>query len=161
MAKAQARPTDFTGVTIQRLQKEKEAELKAREGQISLIHQQEAEDSKRIVDLTGNPSAPVIVDDMEDEEFDDGLIDTVKVTVQPVVVEEEVDYTKGPPVKPAVVVAPVTVVAGPVNKKMRVNTDIEQMTFGYGKHYDFKVGVTYNIPIELYNWLEEQGYVRH
>lgn len=44
---------------------------------------------------------------------------------------------------------------------LRVNTDIEQMTFGAGTNYDFKVGAKYRVSRDLFNHLEELGYVWH
>lgn len=46
-------------------------------------------------------------------------------------------------------------------KEMRVNTDIDNMTLGAGNHYTFKMGQKYKVTSEVYDWLDEQGYVWH
>lgn len=46
-------------------------------------------------------------------------------------------------------------------KKMRVNTDVEDMTFGHGNNLSFKRGVVYTVPVELYDHMEEIGLVYH
>lgn len=43
----------------------------------------------------------------------------------------------------------------------RVNTPIEQMTFGHGNHFDFEEGVKYRAPKPLYDHLDDLGYVWH
>ena len=44
---------------------------------------------------------------------------------------------------------------------IRVNENIEQMTFGKGTSYDFEVGRTYKVPAALADHLESIGYVYH
>lgn len=44
---------------------------------------------------------------------------------------------------------------------MRVNTDIEDMTFGKGNTYTFKVGVKYKVHKDLHDYLDDLGYVWH
>jgi len=46
-------------------------------------------------------------------------------------------------------------------RKMRVNTDLEQVTIGHGNNYDFYRGQTYTVPVEVYNHLDERGLVWH
>lgn len=45
--------------------------------------------------------------------------------------------------------------------EMRVNTDIDNMTLGAGNHYSFKQGQKYRVTSDVYDWLDEQGYVWH
>ena len=42
---------------------------------------------------------------------------------------------------------------------IRVNSDIEEMTFGVGNHYTFKAGVRYSVPRGLAQYLESLGYL--
>ncbi len=42
---------------------------------------------------------------------------------------------------------------------IRVNSDIEEMTFGVGNHYTFKAGVRYSVPRGLANYLQGLGYL--
>lgn len=50
-----------------------------------------------------------------------------------------------------------------VNKEdtviIRVNTDIEDMTYGVGNNYTFKAGVRYSVPRHLANYLQGLGYL--
>lgn len=68
---------------------------------------------------------------------------------------DEYDYDAGPQVTVGEVSVDVPM------RKMRVNDDVEQMTFGYGTSYDFQRGITYTVPVALYNHLEEIGLVYH
>lgn len=42
---------------------------------------------------------------------------------------------------------------------IRVNSDIEDMTFGVGNHYTFKSGVRYKVSKELAAYLQGLGYL--
>jgi hypothetical protein len=44
---------------------------------------------------------------------------------------------------------------------IRVNTDIEDMTYGVGNQYTFLRGHRYRVPKHLYQWLESRGVVYH
>jgi hypothetical protein len=44
---------------------------------------------------------------------------------------------------------------------IRVNEDIEDMTFGVGNNYSFKAGQKYKVPKNVADHLEEKGYVWH
>jgi len=44
---------------------------------------------------------------------------------------------------------------------IRVNSDIEDMTYGVGTSYTFLRGRRYRVPRDLYNWLESRGVVYH
>jgi ATP phosphoribosyltransferase len=46
-------------------------------------------------------------------------------------------------------------------REFRVNTTIENMTFGHGNHYDFEEGVRYKAEKPLYDHLDSLGYVWH
>lgn len=46
-------------------------------------------------------------------------------------------------------------------RTIRVNSDIENMTFGAGNNFTFKEGGQYRVSAELANYLEELGYVWH
>jgi len=45
--------------------------------------------------------------------------------------------------------------------KFKVNTNLEQVTIGWGNHYDFEQGRTYEAPEHVYKHLEEKGLVWH
>lgn len=42
---------------------------------------------------------------------------------------------------------------------IRVNSDIDEMTFGVGNHYTFKSGVRYKVSRELADYLQGLGYL--
>lgn len=42
---------------------------------------------------------------------------------------------------------------------IRVNSDIEDMTFGVGNNYTFKAGVRYSVPRGLADYLQGLGYL--
>lgn len=46
-------------------------------------------------------------------------------------------------------------------KTFRVNTNLESMTYGHGNHYTFEEGRTYKASKDLYDHLEEMGYIWH
>lgn len=50
---------------------------------------------------------------------------------------------------------------GTPTKKLRVNTDVEDLTFGAGTNYSFYRGQTYSVPAALWEHLEEKGLVWH
>ena len=86
---------------------------------------------------------------------------------------ELVDYSNGPAPKPSAAVSAEIVVKEKF-KIIRINEDIEQMTFGRAdgynnngdlvpgagdiRHYDFSAGREYKVPYELYEHLHEIGY---
>lgn len=80
--------------------------------------------------------------------------------VQAAELAEVVDYTKKSNPEPTEVDV-TDVEVGPTFKELRVNAEIEQMTFGHGNEYNFKPGRVYRVPIEVANHLETLGYVWH
>lgn len=44
---------------------------------------------------------------------------------------------------------------------IRVNEDVEDMTFGVGNNYTFKAGQKYKVPRNVADHLEEKGYIWH
>jgi hypothetical protein len=46
-------------------------------------------------------------------------------------------------------------------REFRVNTSLENMTFGHGNHFDFEEGVRYKAPKPLYDHLDALGYIWH
>jgi hypothetical protein len=46
-------------------------------------------------------------------------------------------------------------------REFRVNTSLENMTFGHGNHFDFEEGVRYKAPKALYDHLDSLGYIWH
>ena len=50
---------------------------------------------------------------------------------------------------------------GPRDKKLRVNTDLEDIVVGQGNYFTFLRGREYTVPAHVYDHLEEKGYVYH
>lgn len=63
-------------------------------------------------------------------------------------------------VETVVEVADVVEVETPT-REFRVNTALENMTFGHGNHFDFEEGVRYKAPKALYDHLDSLGYIWH
>jgi hypothetical protein len=167
---------DFTGAQRQRLADENAKELAQRQEEIGLVNQVDfvtdeegvfdpatgtmvemsAEGQARIEDL----SQPIEVD--EDPILDPSATpayDPMK-NLQAVGVQQQ---ARPQPTNPLEVIdlgdEPVTVEEE--WKVIRVNTDIEQMTYGIGNEYTFVRGKRYRVPFHLYQWLESRGVVYH
>lgn len=152
------RPNDATGRKAEELAALHAAELEERAKEMAIItetNQQGLENT--LVDYTqGPPAAPVVeVPEPGDGRVagpDKGGLDTSGL------VDHAMDQAQKPApeleVRRAVQVREVT-------KTMRVNTKLEMVTYGAGRHYDFEVGPTYRVGIDLYEMLDEKGYVWH
>jgi hypothetical protein len=44
-------------------------------------------------------------------------------------------------------------------RTLRVNTDIDEMTYGVGNTFSLKRGVRYRVSEDLYSWLDSKGLV--
>jgi hypothetical protein len=56
--------------------------------------------------------------------------------------------------------------SGPVevrkpHRVIRVNSDLEDMTYGHGNTYNFKAGQQYKVPADVANHLDRLGFVWH
>lgn len=70
-----------------------------------------------------------------------------------------VDYTNGPVAKPVeddLTVLPDIELEAPT-RTIILNTSLESMTFGAGKHYTFEEGRKYTVPLDLAKHLESKG----
>lgn len=75
---------------------------------------------------------------------------------------EVVDYSEGPSQPPTLTIDEVEVLTPDLAEEfavIRVLDDIEDMTFGAGNLYTFKVGQKYKVSAALANHLEEKGYL--
>lgn len=72
--------------------------------------------------------------------------------------ETPVDYTEGPnpKVEEDLEVAPLVELQEPT-RTIILNTSLESMTFGAGKHYTFDEGRKYTVPADLAEHLREKG----
>jgi hypothetical protein len=169
---------DHTGRERQRLAEEKAAELEERQKEIGLVNQvdivREEEGifdpiTGEMVELPEDAAAkvaalqeqPIVVDDdpildpSQPQEVTDpwkDLRDTVTQQEQkpvPVNAMEVQDF--GP--------EPITV--EDEWRIIRVNSDVEEMTYGAGTTYTFLRGRRYRVPRGLYEWLESRELVYH
>lgn len=46
-------------------------------------------------------------------------------------------------------------------RKMRVNTTLENVTIGHGTNYNFEVGQVYKVESDVYDYLDDLGFVWH
>jgi len=166
---------DFTGSERQRLAEENAAELAERQKEIGLVNQVDiiTEEEGIFDPATGrviemSPEAQARIEALSEPMTveDDPILDPAVITpgygqpTQPTEVQQ----------KPKTVAANVMEVHGgddePVTvesewRVIRVNTDIEQMTYGIGNTYTFLRGHRYRVPFHLYQWLESRGVVYH
>lgn len=160
-------PTDLTGRKQVELQEQHAEELRQREGEIALMNQAQA-----VVDQEG------VFDPATGQRLDGPSTEEVMSSVQYVDdTDEVVDVTGGGdnrpvaqpvnanptlPGRPAVVeVAPQPVVVSGGQKKIRVNSKLEDVTIGQGNHFTFEEGKTYLVDAHVAQHLEEKGYVYH
>lgn len=136
---ARPKPTDATGVARAKATKANEAEIKARQDEISTTHaKQAAQLTDEILDpRIDAPTAPP-------EQVTDGRI--VEPEPAPVVTSEN-----------EIVVAAVGLADDSV--VIRTIADIERMTWGYGNEFSFVAGQKYRVPKDLAEHLESLGYL--
>ncbi len=75
---------------------------------------------------------------------------------------EVVDYSEGPSQAPTLTIDEVEIITPDLTEEfdiIRVVEDIEDMTFGAGNLYTFRVGQKYRVPTALANHLDEKGYL--
>jgi hypothetical protein len=152
------RPGDLTGRTVERQNEENKEALLAREAEISLTNQAKAAAKEGVIDVDTGFEDPDAVDE-NDNEPGDGLTAPPAAVVAP----------SAPPVQrqPESVVHPAEVTHTPdvtVEKPrvtFRVNSDVENMTYGAGTNYTFKEGQRYSGTQDLYNHLDSIGLIYH
>jgi len=168
---------DFTGSERQRLAEEKAKELADRQKEIGLVNQidivEEQEgiwdpETGQMVDLPPDAqeriealSEPVTVD--EDPILDPTVImpgyDPMKDLQEMQTQQQERPAPSNSMEVQDLGPEPMTVESE--WRVIRVNTDIEDMTFGIGNQLTFLRGRRYRVPRDLYNWLESRGVVYH
>ncbi len=153
---------DATGRKRQQLAKEHAEELRKRDKEITLIN---AVEQSEVDNGVYDPSSGTLVD---------GAADPEKVAAEQGITfvdddDEVIDTAPARPIAPqyhpqaaqaAQEIVEVDSLAEPL-VIIRVNTDLEQMTFGQGNHFSFEAGKQYRVTRSLANHLEEKGYVWH
>jgi hypothetical protein len=168
---------DFTGQERERLTDEKAAELAERQQEIGLVNQVDlVREQEGIWDpSTGqmmelSPDAEAAIRDMEEPvtvDTDPILDPSVPVPgydpmkdLQTVGVQQQARAIASNPLE-VQDLGPEPMVVETEWKVIRVNTDIEEMTYGVGTSYTFLRGRRYRVPHHLYQWLESRGVIYH
>jgi hypothetical protein len=171
---------DFTGTQRQRLAEDNAKELERRQKEVGLVNQVDTvvEEEGIFDPVTGemtelSAESRAKIEAMENEPVtveQDTILDP-KVTpglppYDPMKSLQEVQPQQKPnPVAPNPMevedLGNVPVTVEDEWKVIRVNTDIEEMTYGVGNHMTFLRGRRYRVPKHLYDWLESRGVVYH
>jgi hypothetical protein len=178
MPRAAPQRGDFTGQERQRLTEEKAKEIADRQGEIGLVNQvdivveQEGIFDPVTGELTELPQSaqakieqlqePVVID--EDEVLDPAT--PPRVTPDPMKNLQDLEVKQQPKVHTPNALEVQDLGEEPIVVEdewriIRVNTDIEDMTYGVDNNLTFLRGRRYRVPRHLYNWLESRGVVYH
>jgi hypothetical protein len=165
---------DLTGQTRQKLAEENAKELLERQKEVGLVNQVEViEEAEGIFD----PATGEVIEMPEDAQAKvEALAEPQSVEEDPVL-DPAVKYPGYDPMKDLQDMQqqrqdkpyhnPLEVDEAPVTvegewKIIRVNTDIEEMTYGISNPpYTFLRGHRYRVPKPLYTWLESRGVIYH
>jgi len=168
---------DFTGTERQRLTEEKAAELAERQKEIGLVNQVDLVTEEEGI---WDPATGAVVEmSPEAQARIEALSEPVTVEddpiLDPTVIAQGYDPMKDlrpteiqqqqKPVAPNALevqdLGPEPVTVESEWRVIRVNTDVEEMTYGIGNTYTFLRGRRYRVPLHLYQWLESRGVVYH
>jgi hypothetical protein len=115
-------------------------------------------------DLTGRNKAALAkehAEELKQRENEISLINAAAAADRDETVHDVVPRDTAPAPAPAPVeVADAVEVETPM-REFRVNTSLENMTYGHGNHFDFEEGVRYRAPKALYDHLDSLGYIWH
>lgn len=166
---------DFTGAQRQKLAEDNAEQLAARQQEVGLVNQVETlieeegifdPATGRVVEMSAEAQAKIeaMSEPMTMEE--DPVLDPTLVV--PGYNPMKDLQTVGAPQQQARVTPPnaMEVQEAPMTVEgewriIRVNTDIEEMTYGVGEQMTFLRGHRYRVPKHLYDWLESRGVVYH
>lgn len=117
---------------------------------------------KRPADLTGKRNEDLVKKNQEELAARADELSTMQ-KIEAEAKKEVVDYTQRD--EPVAEAAPKVEIKDKV-VEMRVNSDIDQMTFGKNpdgtlNNFDFEEGRRYKVPQAIYDHLDELGYVWH
>jgi hypothetical protein len=168
---------DFTGQQRERLAEENAQVLAQRQQEVGLVNQVDTvieeegvfdPSSGQVVEMSPEAQArieslsqPVTVED-------DPVLDPTNVVpgYDPMKDLQDMEMKKVPKVQTPNAMevqdlGPEPMVVEDEWRVIRVNTDIEDMTYGAGTSYTFLRGRRYRVPRDLYNWLDSRGVVYH
>jgi hypothetical protein len=115
-------------------------------------------------DLTGRNKAALAkehAEELKQRENEIALINAAAAAERDDTVHDVVPKDTAPaPAPDPIEVADAVEVETPT-REFRVNTSLENMTFGHGNHFDFEEGVRYRAPKALYDHLDSLGYIWH
>jgi hypothetical protein len=114
-------------------------------------------------DLTGRTKAALVkehAEELKQREGEISLMNAAAAEEKANTVVEVKPKQPDPVVETVVEVADAIEVETPM-REFRVNTSLENMTYGHGNHYDFEEGVRYKAPKALYDHLDALGYIWH
>jgi hypothetical protein len=168
---------DFTGSERQRLTEEKAAELADRQQEIGLVNQVDVvreeqgifdPETGQVMELS--PEAEQRIRQLEEPvtvDTDPILDPAVPVPgydpmrdLQPVGIQQQTRVMTRNPLE-VEDLGPEPVTVEDEYRVIRVNTDIEDMTYGIGTSYTFLRGRRYRVSKHLYQWLESRGVIYH
>jgi hypothetical protein len=170
---------DYTGQQRQRLTEEKAQELAERQKEIGLVNQVDivVEEEGIFDPVTGEleelpEGAQTKIDQLRDQpvvvDDDDAVLDPTHTAVpyDPMKDLRDLQTQQQPrpvPSNPLEVVdlGPEPITVDDEWRVVRVNTDIEEMTYGVEHTYTFLRGRRYRVSRDLYDWLESRGVVYH
>ena len=134
MVKQSNRPGDFTGQAKAKLAKEHAEAVAARGDELAMMEAAEAEAAQnRVTDYTAGEQ-PVILDSVED----------LAAAEEELLLDSDAVSLREQP-----------------HRTIRINSDLENVTIGAGRHFTFREGEKYKVPADVAEHLEEKGYVWH
>lgn len=177
MPSASPQRGDFTGQQRKKLAEERAAELAKRQEEIGLVNEVDiVREEEGIWDPSTNqmtelpPEAQQRIEDLEQQPVtvdDDPILDPRGTkTFDPMkdlqaVQTQQVPKVMAPNALEVQDLGPEPITVEEEWKVIRVNTDIEDMTYGAGNNLTFLRGRRYRVPRDLYDWLESRGVVYH
>ena len=167
-------PSDVTGRQRAAAQKANAAEQQEAAQRMTMITAtKDREEANTVTDLTGSGPVDLRLDELSDEDRasieyleedfdDDEVIENARVEGPIPSFDQEqevVEQAPGGTLTEVVHSRPVR--ARSTTRIIRVNTDLESVTVGYGNTYTFQEGRKYKVPTEVADHLEGLGYVWH
>lgn len=170
---------DFTGRQRQKLAEEKGKELLDRQKEIGLVNQVDivVEEEGIFDPITGEleelpDSAKAKVDQLQDQpvvvDDADEILDPTQPqsTFDPMKDLRDLETKQQEKPVPANAMEVTDLGIEPITvedewRVIRVNSDVEEMTYGAGNTYTFQRGRRYRVPRGLYDWLESRDLVYH
>ena len=163
----QSPPVDFTDREKARLEDENDEERAEAEKRMALASERNAEvaqhgihDPKTQELLEG----PELVDDEDDEESPEGALDAPRIAGPPPPEAQQRSLVAGTQQSDGGMAVQLLEDEEEIEQEFkigRVNTDLESVTFGHGNTFNFERGKKYRMPRDLYDHLDERGYIFH